>query len=108
GWSLYGMKCCAFIFSERSLFVYKIIFPLFTTAGAVLDASLVWQVGEAANGIMALPNLTALIMLAPVVKKLTVCYTLSYDKQSKRKHNRNKKHGASVAFGALRCKADRR
>ncbi len=94
GWSLYGMKCCAFVFSERSLPIYKVIFPLFLILGAILDSTLAWKIGETANALMAFPNLTALILLAPIVKKLTLCYTVRYDKQSKRKYNRNKKYTA--------------
>lgn len=94
GWSLYGMKCYAFIFGENSLPAYKIIFPLFLILGAVLDSTLAWKVGETANAFMAFPNLTALILLAPIVKRLTLCYTVEYGKQSKRKYNRNKKHSS--------------
>lgn len=94
GWSVYGMKCFSFIFGKRAMSFYKFIFPLFVIVGATLDTTFAWKTGENANAFMAFPNLCALILLAPIVKKLTLCYTVEHGKQSKRKYNRNKKYNS--------------
>lgn len=94
GWSVYGMKCFSFIFGKRAMSFYKFIFPVFVIVGATLDTTFAWKTGENANAFMAFPNLCALILLAPIVKKLTLCYTVEHGKQSKWKYNRNKKYNS--------------
>ena len=56
-WSLYGTRCCEFLFGGKVARVYQV--------------DLVWNIADTLNGFMALPNLVALLGLAPVVVKLT-------------------------------------
>ncbi len=75
GWSLYGCRAWEFIFGSSSLIVYKILFVLCIVFGAILNLRVVWNLSDAFNGLMAVPNLIALATLAPVVFKITQNYT---------------------------------
>ncbi len=60
---------------------YRIIFVIFTFIGATLALRLVWDVGDAANGLMAAPNLIALIALARLTKKEYADYFERMDRE---------------------------
>lgn len=67
GWSYYGEKATEYLFGEGSIMPYRIIFCLCVFTGAVLKLGLVWNIADITNGLMALPNLIALIVLSGVV-----------------------------------------
>ena len=67
GWSYYGEKCTEYLFGERAIVPYRVLFTLMAGAGAVAKVELVWAFADAMNGLMALPNLVALLLLSPVV-----------------------------------------
>ena len=71
GWALYGTRCAEFLFGSKIIRPYQIIFCLVVVAGAVADLSLVWTISDTLNGLMSIPNLIALLLLSPVVIKLT-------------------------------------
>ena len=70
GWGLYGSRCCEFVFGSKSLKVFTILYSLVSIAGATMDLGLVWGISDTFNGLMAIPNLIAIFLLAPVVLKL--------------------------------------
>lgn len=70
-WSLYGTRCFEFIFGSKSIKIYQILFVLVVIVGATMEMSLAWQIADTLNGLMAIPNLVALIGLSGVVVKLT-------------------------------------
>ena len=73
-WSLYGARCCEFLFGKASrvaTLVYKVLFCVVLIIGSMLGLDLVWTIGDALNGLMALPNLVALLLLSGTVLKLT-------------------------------------
>ena len=73
-WSLYGARCCEFLFGKRAkvaTIVYKIAFCVVLVIGSTLGLDLVWTIGDALNGLMAIPNLVALLLLSGVVIKMT-------------------------------------
>ena len=70
GWGLYGARCCEFLLGSRSLKVFTVLYSLVSIAGATMDLGLVWSISETFNGLMAIPNLVAVFLLAPVVLKL--------------------------------------
>jgi AGCS family alanine or glycine:cation symporter len=90
GWSYYGERCCAFIFKERSIPVFRVFWVLavfasafalsFETEGAGenMVVNTFWVIADSLTGLMAAPNLIALILLSPVVFKLARDY---FDKQ---------------------------
>ena len=70
GWSLYGSRCCEYLFGPKSVTPYVVIFGLVAVVGAVADLGLLWSIADTLNGLMAVPNLIALALLSPVVFKL--------------------------------------
>ena len=72
-WSLYGVRCCEYLFKGNKVIVtiYKVIFVLFVIIGATLALDDVWNIADILNAFMAVPNLVALIALSPKVVKLT-------------------------------------
>ena len=71
GWALYGTRCAEFLFGSKIIRPYQIVFCLVVVAGAVADLKLVWDISDTLNGLMSIPNLIALLLLSPVVIKLT-------------------------------------
>ncbi len=73
-WSLYGARCAEFLFGKAAkpaTLVYKIAFCIVLVIGSTLGLDLVWLIGDALNGLMAIPNLVALLLLSGVVIKTT-------------------------------------
>ena len=70
-WSLYGTRCCEFLFGHKSVVVYQALFVAVIVVGATLELDLVWNIADTLNGFMAIPNLIALLGLSGVVIKLT-------------------------------------
>ena len=69
-WGLYGARCCEFLFGAGVSKIYRVIFSLFLIVGSTMELDLAWAIADTLNGLMALPNLIALIALSPVVMKL--------------------------------------
>lgn len=70
-WSLYGTRCCEYLLGTRVTRVYQVVFILVVVVGATLEMNLVWNIADTLNGLMAIPNLVALIGLSGVVIRLT-------------------------------------
>lgn len=71
GWSYYGEKCAEFIFGEKIIPIYRIIWILIIPFGAIIQLNLIWLIADIMNGLMALPNLIALLLLSPLIFKKT-------------------------------------
>ncbi|GIN92202.1 transporter [Siminovitchia terrae] len=67
GWSYYGEKCFAYLFSVKSVIFYRIVFVAMVFVGAVTSLDIVWAFADIANGLMAIPNLIGLLGLSGVV-----------------------------------------
>lgn len=74
GWSYYGERCWEFLFGARAILPYRLLWVLIVPLGAITQLETVWLLADMLNGLMALPNLIALIVLSPVVVKLTRRY----------------------------------
>lgn len=72
-WYYYGEKCIEFLFKGNRIvkLIYQIIYTLMIFWGCVASLDAVWEFADLFNGLMAIPNLIALIVLAPVIKKLS-------------------------------------
>jgi len=73
-WSLYGVRCFEFLAGTKAGVIYKVIFVVVVVIGATLSLNDVWNIADALNAFMAIPNLVALLGLSPVVIKLTKEY----------------------------------
>ena len=69
-WSLFGSKCVEYLFGERATKLYKLFYTAFILIGSVTQLELVWQITETLNGLMAVPNLIALLLLSPQVFRI--------------------------------------
>ncbi|MCM3654311.1 alanine/glycine:cation symporter family protein [Metabacillus litoralis] len=67
GWAYYGEKCFEYLFGNRSIKVYRLFYTLSVVVGAGMSLGLVWTLADIFNGLMAIPNLIALVALAGVV-----------------------------------------
>ena len=73
-WSYYGDRCAHYLFGQRALLPYKVLFLTAHFLGAVLPLAVVWALGDVALAIVIWPNLIALIFLAPTVVEETRSY----------------------------------
>ena len=74
GWGLYGARCIEFLFSEKVVKPFMVIYSLVAILGATANLGLMWSIAETFNGLMAIPNLIALFLLSGTVVKLTKEY----------------------------------
>jgi AGCS family alanine or glycine:cation symporter len=70
-WGFYGETCAAYLFGPRARAVYRILWLAPIMLGALWELKHVWGLADTLNGIMAIPNLIALLLLGPVVFRLT-------------------------------------
>ncbi len=75
GWSFYGEKCLEYIVkTDKFNNAYKIVFSCIIVVGATSNIKIVWDISDALNGLMAIPNLIALLFLSNEVIKTTNDY----------------------------------
>lgn len=74
GWAYYGEKCWAYLLGTSVEVPYRAVWTVFVLVGAVTHLDFVWLVADTLNAFMALPNLISLILLSPVVVRLTQAY----------------------------------
>ena len=70
GWGLYGARCIEFLFSEKVIKPFMVVYSLMAIVGATMDLGLLWDISDTFNGLMAIPNLIAVFLLTNVVIKL--------------------------------------
>lgn len=80
-WGLYGTRCVEYLFGSRSIKLYQMIFVLVAVVGATMEMSLAWRIADTLNGLMAIPNLIALVCLSGVVVRLTQAHFSETDLQ---------------------------
>jgi AGCS family alanine or glycine:cation symporter len=68
-WSYYGDRCVEFLFGEKGIIPYRLVFTVCTFIGATQTLELVWGMADVANGLMAAPNLIGLIGLSFFAKR---------------------------------------
>ena len=75
-WSYYGERCWGYLSRDSKVvnIIYKVIFVLFCIVGATGSGTLMWDISDTLNGLMAIPNLIALLLLSGVVAKITKDY----------------------------------
>ncbi|MDX9815764.1 MAG: sodium:alanine symporter family protein [Smithellaceae bacterium] len=74
GWSYYGERGVEYLFGKKGIKPYRILFTLGVFVGATASLPLVWDFSDAANALMAIPNLVALLLLSGVIVKETKEY----------------------------------
>ena len=72
GWSLYGERCTEYLFGVRAIPLFRFAWVAVVVIGSIAgDRGIVWAVADTLNGLMAIPNLIALILLSSTVFRLT-------------------------------------
>lgn len=87
-WAYYGEKCFEYLFGEKSVFVYRVLYTLIVIPGAALKMEMVWNIADIMNGLMVIPNLIALLALSGVI----VAETKSFLQIVKREQEAADKH----------------
>src|SRR5947207_13110848 len=64
GWSYYGEKCAEYLFGEKSVPYYRVVFTIVVVLGALLELEVVWKISDIFNGLMAFPTLICLLGLS--------------------------------------------
>lgn len=67
GWSYYGEKAFEYIFGERFIRLYRVLFIAGVMVGSMMKLEFVWNFSDLTNGLMAIPNLIALLLLSKVI-----------------------------------------
>ena len=74
GWYYYGSKCLEYIAGVKAVELYKWVWVVLVFVGATVPLNFVWNLSDAFNGLMAIPNLIALLALCPVIVSLLKAY----------------------------------
>ncbi|MBE0499081.1 MAG: sodium:alanine symporter family protein [Campylobacterales bacterium] len=74
GWSFYGEKSLYYLLGQKAIIPFRVAWILVIPLGSMMDLKFIWLLADTLNALMALPNLIALILLSPVVFKLTKSY----------------------------------
>lgn len=81
-WAYYGEKCFEFLFGEKSIIIYRWLYIGAVGLGAVVELDLVWAFSHLANGLMAFPNLFAVLWLHKPIQSETQRYIRLLNKKS--------------------------
>ncbi len=73
-WEYYGEKCFEYIFGGKYIPLYRYAWVIFVFVGAQIELELVWNLSDAMNALMAVPNLIGLIFLSGVLSRETKAY----------------------------------
>ncbi|MBY5991723.1 alanine/glycine:cation symporter family protein [Ferrimonas balearica] len=79
GWSVYCERCVQYLLGDKAVKPFRLVFTLAVPVGAIASLDFVWLLADTLNAMMAIPNLIALVLLSPVVFKLTRDYFAGKD-----------------------------
>ena len=71
GWSYYGERCAVYLLGTKVILPYRLLWLLMIPVGALSELEFIWNLADVLNALMAIPNLIALLLLSPVIFKLT-------------------------------------
>ena len=74
GWCYYGERCMEYLFGVKSIMPYRIVYIGLVAIGAFLKLEAIWLLADIVNGLMAIPNLIALLGLTGVIVAETKKY----------------------------------
>ncbi len=83
GWSYYGERCAEYVLGIKAILPYRLLWVIATLTGALIKLGLVWTLADVLNGLMAIPNLIALLLLSPVIFSVTREYFSNETEQNK-------------------------
>ena len=74
GWSFYGERCAVFLLGTRAILPFRLAWVVAIPIGTVIELEMVWLIADTLNAFMAIPNLIALLLLSPLVFKISKEY----------------------------------
>jgi AGCS family alanine or glycine:cation symporter len=74
GWSFYGERCVVFLVGTRGILPFRLLWVLALPVGTVVQLDLIWLLADTLNAFMAIPNLIALLLLGPLVFRISRDY----------------------------------
>ena len=74
GWAQYGNRAITYLFGKKAIRVYQVIFLAFILWGCVASGSVVWDISDITNALMAVPNCIAVLVLSGVIARGTQHY----------------------------------
>ena len=82
GWAYYGERCVEYCFGHKALIPYRILYIAVAAIAPVVALDLVWTIADILNAFMAVPNLIAVLLLIPVIRRETKKYLNDLDAKS--------------------------
>jgi AGCS family alanine or glycine:cation symporter len=67
GWNYYGERCVVYLFGQKAVLPFKVLFIVLVALGSVMKLDMIWIIADIVNGLMAIPNLIGLVLLRSVV-----------------------------------------
>lgn len=83
GWNYYGERCCYYLFGAKAIKVYRLIFIVMVASTVFLKLDEIWVLADIVNGLMAIPNLIALLGLSGVIVYETKKYFKHLEEKEK-------------------------
>ena len=77
GWGYYSEKCLEFMVGIKAIKPFRLVWVAVAVFGAIASGGMIWTIAEILNGLMAIPNLIGLLLLSPVVFRLTRSYNFN-------------------------------
>ena len=96
GWCYYGERCLVYLFGTKSIMPYRVVFILIIASGTMLKLEEIWTLADIVNGLMAIPNLIAIIGLSGIVVEETNKYFNFLEKRNKRIKSYKEKKQANL------------
>ena len=84
GWNYYGERCVTYLFGNKGVLPYKIIFISLVASGAYMHLDTIWVIADIVNGLMAIPNLIGLIALRHIIIEETHLFFNQTDNKKKK------------------------
>ena len=75
GWYYYGERCAVYLFGEKVILLYKILWVAGVFIGSIMELNLIWDIADLLNGLMAIPNIIAVLLLSNVIAAETKKYS---------------------------------
>ena len=71
GWSFYGERCIVFLLGARAIIPFRVAWVIAVPVGTIVELDMIWLIADTLNAFMAIPNLIALLLLGPLVFRIT-------------------------------------
>lgn len=71
GWSYYGERCAEYLFGPKAITPFRVLWIAVIPVGALTSLEVIWLMADIMNALMAVPNLLALLLLSPIIFKIT-------------------------------------